>query len=98
MDEPSGAKPDPAGLAATPFGEVPVEITVSVGRARPLLRELMALSDDAIFPLDKTLDDPVELFVGDKLIARGQLEEIGEDGSGKLGVRLTEVVALGEKR
>ena len=88
---------DPASaLASSTFGQVPVEITISVGRARPLIRELLTLGDDAVFPLDRSLDDPVELFIGDKLIARGELEELEEEGSGLLGVRLTEIIDLKE--
>ena len=40
--------------------------------------------------LDSSIDDPVELYIGDRLIARGELQELGDD-SGRLGVRLTEV-------
>lgn len=74
-----------------PFGEVPVVITISVGRARPLIKDLLALDEDKVLPLDRSVDDPVELYVGERLIARGQLEEIEGPGSGKLGVRITEV-------
>lgn len=86
-----------SALAGSTFGQVPVEITISVGRARPLIRELLTLGDDAVFPLDRSLDDPVELFIGDKLIARGELEELEEEGSGLLGVRLTEIIDLKDK-
>jgi len=85
------------GLAATPFALLPVEITISVGTARPLIRDLLALGDDAVLPLDRSLDDPVDLYVGDRLIARGELQEIGDEGSGRLGVRVTEVVSLPER-
>ena len=49
---------------------------------------------DAVLALDKKVSDPVELYVGDRLIARGELEEVGEDGAGGLAVRLTEVADL----
>lgn len=90
MDEPS----DRGGAAATatPFTEVPIEIRVSVGHARPTIRELLALGHDAILPLDRKIEDPVELYVGDLLIARGTLEEIDDGEEGGLAVRLTEVV------
>ena len=78
-------------LADTRFAQVPIEVTISVGTARPLIRDLLSLEEDAVLPLDKSLDDPVELYVGDKLIGRGQLEEIDGDGSGKLGVRVVEI-------
>lgn len=78
----------------SPFGAVPIEVTISVGRARPLVRELLRLSKDAILALDRRVDDPVELYVGDRLIARGELQEMDGENRGQLAVRLTEVVNL----
>lgn len=77
-----------------PFAQVPIEITISVGRARPLVRDLLALSQDAVLPLDRRVEDPVELFIGDRLIARGELQELDGDRAGQLAVRLTEVADL----
>ncbi len=77
-----------------PFSGVPIEITISVGKARPLIGELLKMGRDAVLPLDKRVDDPVELYVGDRLIARGELEEIESDSPGQLAVRLTEVADL----
>ena len=77
-----------------PFAQVPIEVTISVGRARPLVRDLLRLSKDAILQLDRRVDDPVELYVGDRLIARGELTELEGDNAGQLAVRLTEVANL----
>ncbi len=73
------------------FASVPIEITISVGRARPLIRDLLQMGENSVLTLDRRVDDPVELYVGDRLIARGQLEEIEGDVPGQLAVRLTEV-------
>jgi flagellar motor switch protein FliN/FliY len=72
------------------FLGVPIEVTISVGKARPLVSELVELRRDSVLTLDSSIDDPVELYIGDRLIARGELQEIGDE-SGRLGVRLTEV-------
>ncbi len=77
-----------------PFTRVPIEITVSVGKARPLVRDLLRLKSDAVLPLDRRVEDPVELYVGDRLIARGELQEMEGDESGQLAVRLIEVADL----
>ena len=61
---------------ATPFTSVPIEITVSVGRARPLVRDLLKLGEGSVLTLDKRLEDPVELYVGDRLIGIGALEVV----------------------
>lgn len=85
-------KQDSAGL----FSTVPIEMTVSVGKARPLIRDLLALGENAVLPLDTRVDDPVELFVGDRLVARGELEELDGEEAGQLAVRITEIIAAGK--
>jgi len=84
----------PEAQSANPFSQVPIEITISVGKARPLVRDLLRMKRDSILPLDRRVEDPVELYVGDKLIARGELTEMEGDSNGQLAVRLTEVVDL----
>lgn len=79
---------------ANPFSQVPIEITICVGKARPLVRELLRMGRDAVLVLDRKVDDPVELYVGDRLIARGELQELDGDQAGQLAVRLTEVANL----
>jgi flagellar motor switch protein FliN/FliY len=93
MDEPTPTKSF-AMDERNPFTSVPIEITVSVGKARPIVRDLVMLGANAILKLDKTIDDPVDLFVGDRLIARGVLEEDLESGRGQLLVRLIEIVDM----
>lgn len=92
MDDPSSTAARPP---AHPLHAIPVEITVSVGRARPSLGTLLGLGQNAVLPLDRKLDDPVELFVGGRLIARGALEEVEGAEPGQLAVRLTEVAGPG---
>jgi len=84
----------PEASSKNPFNQVPIEITISVGKARPLVKDLLRLGPDAVLPLDKRVDDLVELFIGEKLIARGELQELDGDQKGQLAVRLTEVADL----
>ena len=86
-----GAQSD---LDTNPFTGVPIEITVHVGTARPTIAELLALGPQSLLKLDAQVDDPVSLYVGDKLIARGILEEQEGAKAGQLAVRLTEVADL----
>ncbi len=88
-----------APLAATgrsALAQVPIEIMISVGRARPTVRELLRLSRDSVLALDRRVDEPVELYVGDRMIARGTLEEMEGEQAGQLAVRLSEVVDLSD--
>ena len=85
-------------IPATPRGtrllqQIPIEVMVSVGKARPLVQDLLNLSESAILTLDRRIDDPVEIYVGDKLIARGELQELEGADAGQLAVRLTEVIS-----
>lgn len=93
-------KPDPQDTRGpelrNPFSSVPIEITISVGKARPLIRDLLKMGKNAVLPLDRRVDDAVELYVGERLIARGELEELDGDQKGQLAVRLTEVADLQE--
>ena len=79
---------------SNPFTSVPIEVLVCVGKARPLVRDLVSLGENAVLTLDRRVDDPVELYVGDRLIARGILEELEGSVSDQLTVRLTEIVDI----
>jgi flagellar motor switch protein FliN/FliY len=82
------AAPKDPGMSGK-LRSVPVEIRVSVGRARPSISELLALGQEDVLPLDRRIEDPVELFIGDRLVACGELVEADDGG---LGVRITELV------
>ncbi len=100
MDDSTTTDPTPQDIApkgelgTTPLSRVPVSVSVCVGRAHPLIGELVDLAPDAVLPLDREIDDPVELFVGNRLIARGMLTQAPE---GKLAVRLTEVAEMDDR-
>lgn len=96
MTQPSSATSETSTPIAAdhPFAQVPVEIVISVGRARPALRDLLHLGQDSVLHLDRRVEDPVELYVGDRLIARGELHELEGEQAGQLAVRLTEVADL----
>tara|TARA_R110002124_G_scaffold154974_7_gene322088 strand:+ start:535 stop:822 length:288 start_codon:yes stop_codon:yes gene_type:complete len=85
---------NPAVDSSNPFTGVPIEVSVCVGKARPLIRDLVMLGENAVLMLDRKIDDPVDLYVGDRLIARGILEEKEDDPSGQLVVRLTEILEM----
>ncbi|WP_170762743.1 FliM/FliN family flagellar motor switch protein [Ruegeria lacuscaerulensis] len=90
MSDQNSLKPE----KSNPFEAVPIEVTVSVGRARPLIRDLLNMGENAVLTLDKRIEDPVDLYVGDQLVARGLLEEMEGDQAGQLAVRLTEIADL----
>ena len=68
-----------------------VELTVKIelGRTRMRLDEVLRLGQGAVIELDRLAGDPVDVFVNDRLIARGEVVVLNE----KFAVRLTEVVS-----
>jgi len=73
--------------------DVPIDVVVSVGKARPLIGDLLNMGRDHLLPLDTKLEDPVELMVKDRVIAKGNLIE-STDAEGQLAVKLTEVINI----
>lgn len=86
---------DPTARAAA-FHSVPIEIRVCVGKARPRLSDMLAMDPETILPLDSRIDDKVSLWVGDKMIAEGELVELDGDRAGQLAVRVIDLVDHGD--
>ncbi len=82
---------DPDKLKEGILQGVSVDLRVCVGSASPTIKDLMELGPDSVLPLHTQIDDPVELFVGDKLVATGFLETSPDVDGGGLSVRLTAV-------
>jgi len=73
--------------------DVPLQISVEVGRSRILLKDLLQMGEGYVIELDKLAGDPLDLYVNSRLIAKGEAVMIGE----KFGIRLTEVVNTSER-
>ncbi|MFD1796711.1 FliM/FliN family flagellar motor switch protein [Paracoccus aurantiacus] len=67
---------------------IPVEITVRIGRRSMTVAELSELRENDILPLDQAVDDAVEICVGDHVIAFGELIA-DETDAGRLMLRIT---------
>lgn len=74
--------------------DVPLELSVEVGKARKLVKEIMEFSVGTIIELDKQAGDPVDIVVSGQLIARGEVVVIDES----FGVRVTEIVGKNKGR
>ncbi len=68
-----------------------VNVQVVIGTARPTIGELLQMKKDTLLPLDCKLEDPVDLVIDSRVIARGELIET-DAKTGEIGVRLTEIV------
>jgi flagellar motor switch protein FliN len=68
--------------------DVPVELTVELGRKNVRIGEVLRLGPGSVLELTKANGDPLDIFVNNRLIARGEAVVVGE----RYGVRLTEVM------
>lgn len=69
--------------------DIPLEVSVEIGRTRILINELLQLGQGSVVELDKLAGEPVEILVNHKLIARGEVVVVNE----KFGVRLTDIIS-----
>jgi flagellar motor switch protein FliN/FliY len=68
--------------------DVPVRVDVVLGEMRMSMEELMALSPGEVLALEREIRDEVDIYVSDRLMARGRLVV----ADGELGVTLSEIV------
>jgi flagellar motor switch protein FliN/FliY len=73
--------------------DVPIEVTVELGRTKLLVNELLKLGQGSVIELSKLAGETLEILANQKLVARGEVVVINE----KYGVRLTEVVSPMER-
>lgn len=73
--------------------DVPLQVSVEVGRAKILLKDLLQMGEGYVVELDKLAGEPLDLYVNSRLIARGEAVRVGE----KFGIKLTEVVSPSDR-
>lgn len=73
--------------------DVPLQVSVEVGRCKILLRDLLKMGAGQVVELDKMADDPLDLYVNSRLIARGKPVKVGD----KFGIKLTEVISTSDR-
>ncbi|MCA2958876.1 MAG: flagellar motor switch protein FliN [Silvanigrellales bacterium] len=69
--------------------DVPLKVTVELGRTKLLVNDLLQLGQGSVIELDKMAGEPMEIYVNDKLVALGEVVVVNE----KFGVRLTDVMS-----
>lgn len=73
--------------------DIPLRVTVELGRTKMPVNELLNLGQGSVIELNKLAGEPMEVFVNDKLIARGEAVVVNE----KFGVRLTDIISTKER-
>lgn len=73
--------------------EIPVVISLEVGKAKISIRNLLKLNQGSVVELDRFAGEPLDVYVNGKLIAHGEVVVVNE----KFGIRLTDVVSAAER-
>jgi flagellar motor switch protein FliN/FliY len=73
--------------------DIPLEVTVVIGRTKILVQELLQLGQGSVVALEKLAGEPMEVFVNDRLIGRGEVVVVNE----RFGIRLTDIISPAER-
>ncbi|MBP2629394.1 MAG: CheC, inhibitor of methylation / FliN fusion protein [Firmicutes bacterium] len=73
--------------------DVPLQVTVELGRTKKLIKDILDLATGSIIELDKLAGEPVDILVNGKLLAKGEVVVIDEN----FGVRITDIVSPMER-
>ena len=73
--------------------DVPLDLSVELGRTRMSIQDLLNLSPGSVVELDKIAGEPLDILVNDRLIARGEAVVVND----KFGVRITDIVSPSER-
>ena len=91
---------EPAPAAASTDGpnldvilDVPVTLSMEVGRTRIPIRNLLQLNQGSVVELDRAAGEPLDVFVNGTLVAHGEVVVVNE----KFGIRLTDVISPSER-
>ncbi len=73
--------------------DIPLEVTVEMGRTKMLINDLLQLGQGSVIELNRLAGEPLDILVNNKLVARGEVVVVGE----KFGIRLTDIVSPMER-
>ena len=73
--------------------DVPVTLSLEVGRTRLPIRSLLQLNQGSVVELERAAGEPLDVYVNGTLVAHGQVVVVNE----KFGIRLTDVVSPAER-
>ncbi len=73
--------------------DIPLEVSVELGRTQMLVNDLIQLARGSIIELSKLADEPMDIYVNRKLFARGEVVVVNE----KFGIRLTDIISPAER-
>jgi len=82
---------DPAALSMV--YDLTVPVAIELGRTRMAVQDVLALGRGSVIQLDRLAGEPIDVFVGDRRFAEGEVVVVGE----QFGVRITRILSTGQK-
>ena len=73
--------------------DVPLELSVEIGRTRMSIQELLSLGPGSVIELDKVAGEALDILVNGRLVARGEAVVVND----KFGIRITDIVSPAER-
>ncbi|OFX18997.1 MAG: flagellar motor switch protein FliN [Anaeromyxobacter sp. RBG_16_69_14] len=73
--------------------DVPLDVSVELGRCRMTIQDLLGLSPGSVIELDKVAGEALDILINDRLVARGEAVVVND----KFGVRITDIVSPQER-
>jgi len=73
--------------------DVPLDVSVELGRCRMTIQDLLSLSPGSVIELDKVAGEALDILINDRLVARGEAVVVND----KFGVRITDIVSPQER-
>jgi flagellar motor switch protein FliN/FliY len=73
--------------------DIPLQVTVELGRTKRSVKEILSLTQGSIIELDKLAGEPVDIYVNNRLIAKGEVVVIDEN----FGVRVTDIISKSDR-
>ncbi|WP_442798734.1 flagellar motor switch protein FliN [Pantoea vagans] len=73
--------------------DIPVKMTVELGRTRMTIKELLRLSQGSVVPLEGLAGEPLDILINGYLIAQGEVVVVSD----KFGVRITDIITPSER-
>ncbi len=73
--------------------DIPLKVTAELGKTTMIINNMLQLAQGSVVELDKTAGEPVDIYVNDKLLGKGEVIVVNE----KFGIRITEIISQADR-
>jgi flagellar motor switch protein FliN/FliY len=73
--------------------DIPLKVTAELGKTNMIINNMLQLAQGSVVELDKTAGEPVDIFVNEKLLGKGEVIVVNE----KFGIRITEIISQADR-